>query len=520
MTVKNAMWLICSCVVLTSAFAVTNESDTQTERDHRLILTPGQWKIRSLEPPAYVTYNFNLGLDITKQQIVYPSCARIACQGRTEDQSGCSALCSSGTWQQMDVLLKTAVREYDQAVESIDASFTDLAAIMDTHIVSATSDWTGGPRARVAKDLYSARTIDVMEYYRAMMRQSLSEIKNVSLPVKKIADRGSRLANSTRLINALDMWKIGVYTLVTHLNTMISTIKAAEQRLVLCSEGVVRSDMTGCEPHLSAKFHTDIPISSKSVSVSKLSLLAIRKTWEPVLLSTWFMSFIDTSQNNRVCWLTTSMVTDGAANYKMPYCDARGLCDPLQPDETTVSSCAVDAAGAVALNCPLQCGAPCNGPVCYDTHTKRYNILSSQTGAATEQDFNHTAKPRSLTQAHSLTDADLLRTLTYVKNITEETSSLWLRTKNVFSTIEETRTQSLAYMGKVDRDMVSFCDRIAADYQQAFTRLQILSYMALILSVLACPLLVIICTKIRPSSGNVTIRRRDMEEPLIYHGSA
>lgn len=516
----KVLCVICGCIILTATVTATNGSDTQTEDDHRLILTPGQWKIRSLEPPAYVTYNFNLGLDVTKQQIVYPACARIACQGHTEYQSGCSAPCLSGTWHQTDVLLQTTIRLYDRAVESLDASFTDLAAIMDTHIMSATPDWTGGPRARAARDLYSSRTIDVMEYYRAMMRQSLSEIKNVSLPVKRIADRGSRLANSTRLVNALEMWKIGVYTLATHLNTMISTIKAAEQRLVLCSEGVVRSDMTGCEPHLSAKFHTDTPILSKSVSVSKLTLLAMRKTWEPLLLSRWFMPFVDTSRNNRVCWLAASMLTDGVVNYKMPYCDARGLCDPLQLDETTVSSCEVDAAGIVSLHCPLQCGAPCNGPVCYDTHTKRYNVLASQTGASTEHGFNRTIKPRSLSQAQSLTDADLRRTLAYVNNITDETSSLWQRTQNVFSVVEDTRTQSLAYVEKVDRDMVSFCDRVAADYQQAFTRLQILSYVSLILSVLTCPLLVIICTKIRSSSGHTTIRRKDMEEPLIYHAHA
>lgn len=510
--------LLCGWVILTATCTATNGSDTQTQGDHRLILTPAQWKIRSLDPPAYVTYNFNLGLDITKQQIAYPTCARIACQGRAEHQSGCSAPCSSGPWQQTDALLQTTINLYGRAVESLDASFTDLAAIMDTHIMSVTSDWTGGPRA--AGDLYSSRSVDVMEYYRAMMRQSLSEIKTVLLPVKTIANRGSRLTNSTRLVS-LETWKIGVQTLATHLNTMILTIKAAEQRLVLCFEGVVRSDMTGCEPHHSAKFHTDIPISSKSVSVSKLSLLAMRKTWEPVLLSRWFMPFVDTSRNDRVCWLTTSMVTDGAANYKMPYCDARGLCDPLQLDETTVSSCQVDHTGTVSLHCPLQCGEPCNGPVCYDTRTKQYNILSSQTGAATEHGFNRTTEPRTLTRARSLTDADLLQTLAYVNNITEETSSLWQRTQTVFSSVEDMRTQSVAYMKKVDDDMVPFCDQLAEDYQQAFTRLQILSYMSLILSVLTCPVLMIICTKMRSSSSDrTTVKRRDAEEPLLYHGHA
>lgn len=450
----KALCLICGCVIVTATAASSNGSDAQPQGDHRLILTPGQWKIRSREPPAYVTYNFNLGLDISKQQIVYPACVHIACQGRAE-RSGCST---------------------------------------------------------------PARTIDVMTYYRAMMRQSLSEIKNLSRPVKRITGE-SYLANSTRLVNALETWKAGVYALTTHLNSMISTIRAAEQRLVLCSEGVARADMTGCEPHLSAKFHTDIPISSRSVSVSTLTLLAMRKTWEPLLLSRWFMSFIDTSQNNRVCWLATSMVTDGAVDYKMPYCDARGLCDPLQLDETTVSSCAVDAAGAVSLHCPLQCGAPCNGPVCYNSHTERYNILASQTGSTTEHDFNHTIKPRPLTQAQSLTAADLRQTLAYVNNIANETSRLLQRTRNVFSTVEETKTQSVAYMGKVDVDMVSLCDRVTEEYHQAFARLQILSYLSLILSVITCPLLVIICTKMGASSDRTTIRRRDME-PLIYHAHA
>lgn len=495
----NAKVLVAMCILAATVIA-NNESDSG---DYRLILAPGQWKIRRAEPPVYVSYSFNLGLDITKQQILYPTCVQITCQGHT-DMSGCKVPCSSGTWHQTDMLLQTSIRLYDRAVESLDASFTDLAAIMDTHI-------TGEPPAPPAR--YSSRTIDVMEYYRAMMKQSLSEIETVLLPVKEIADQGSRLANGSRLVNSLETWRNGVYTLTSHLNTMISTVLAAEQRLVLCSEGVVRSDMTGCEPHLSVKFHTDTPISSKSVSVSTLTLLAMRKTWEPILLSRWFMPFVDTSRNDRVCWLATAMVTDGAVDYKMPYCDARGLCDILQLDEATVPSCQVDAAGEVSLHCPLHCGAACNGPVCYDTETERYSVLVSQT---TEHDFNRTIKPRLLSRAQSLTDADMRQTLSYVNNLTEETSSLLQRTRSVFADVDETRTRSLAYMEKVDRDVVS-CDRVTADYQQAFTRLQILSCISLILSVLTCPLLVIICTTMSSSRCVTSTKRRGGREPLIHH---
>lgn len=514
--------VLCGCCVIVAVAAASsnNYSDAQPQDDHRLILTPGRWKVRSRDPPVYITYSFVLGLDISKQQVLYPTCVQIACHGRAE-RSGCSTPCLSEPWSQTDALRETTVDLYDRAAQSMVASFVDLAAIMDTHITSEPSDLpTGSRRASAEGGSYHARTIDVMAYYRAMMSQSLGEIKNLTRPVEALTAE-SHPANSTRLANALETWKSGVYALTIHLNSMISTARAAEQRLVLCSEGVARADLTGCEPHLSAKFHTDVPLASRSVSASSLTLLAMRRTWEPMLLSRWFMAFVDTSQNDRVCWLATSMVTDGTADYEMPHCDASGLCDPLQLDETTVLACTVDASGAVSSHCPLQCGAPCNGPVCYNSNTERYNILAWPVGPTTrEHGFNLTAKPRSLVQAQSLTASDLGQTMAYVANMANETAGLLRRTRDVFGAVEETKTQSLAYMRKVNVDMLPVCDRVTEDYHRAFIRLQLLSYLSLVLSVIACPMLVIIFTKMRTSSDYTTSRRQTMEPLVTYHPRA
>lgn len=525
MTATDAIALLCCCALCvccsdTDAIPpnATTDAHTTTEEEHRVILTPAQWKIRRSDPPIYITYIFDLGLDLSKSRITHPSCAQIACKGLVEYHKGCDSLCWNGTWNQVDVLLRTALLGYNRAVESLDASYNDLAAILDTHIVNGMPDHAAESRTHDtggSQQYNSPRTIDVLEYYRAVIEEGLSEIAKV-LPAQQ-TDTASRFSNnSTRLTHMLETWKIRVYTLSTQLTTLVTVIQAAERRLILCAEGVVRSDMTGCEPNLSVKFHTDTPVASKSVSASKLTLVTHRETWEPLLLSRWYMSFVDTSQNNRVCWLTSSVITDGSENYKMPYCDSRGLCDPLQLDETTIPSCEVSVTGTLDLLCPIQCGARCNGPVCYDTHTEMYSLLTSQETSASEHGFSRTAKPRLLNRAHSLSNVDLRQTLAYVHDITVETSSLWQRAQDVHGLIEDTKTQSLKYMDKVDRAMRSHCEQLTVDYQQSFTRLNIMASLSVALSVLACPLLILICTKMRSSGELTTTRRRDIAEyPLL-----
>lgn len=528
MTANDAIALLCFCALVRvccsgtdgiAPNATTDAHTTTDEVEHRVVLTPAQWKIRRSDPPIYVTYNFDLGpADLSKSRIAHPSCAQIACEGLVEYHTGCNSLCLSGTWNQVDALLRTALLGYDRAVESLDASYNDLAAILDTHIVNRMPDHTAESRTHAAvgsQQYNSPRIIDVLEYHRAAIQGGLSEIAKV-LPAKQ-TDTASRFSNnSTRLPHMLETWKIGVYTLSTQLTTMVTIIQAAERRLILCAEGVVRSDMTGCEPNLSVKFHTDTPVASKSVSASKLTLVTHRETWEPLSLSRWYMSFVDTSQNNRVCWLTSSVITDGSKNYKMPYCDSRGLCDPLQLDETTIPSCEVSVAGTLDLLCPIQCGARCNGPVCYDTHTETYSLLTSQETSASEHGFSRTAKPRLLTRAHSLSNADLRQTLAYIHDITVDTSSLWQRAQDVHGLIEDTKTQSLKYMDKVDRAMRSHCEQLTVDYQQSFARLNVMASLSVALSILTCPLLILICTRMRSSVELTITRRRDIAEfPLL-----
>ncbi|KAL4009173.1 hypothetical protein ACER0C_003025 [Sarotherodon galilaeus] len=219
----------------------TTDAHTTTEEEHRVILTPAQWKIRRSDPPIYITYNFDLGLDLSKSRITHPSCAQITCKGLVKYHTGCDSLCLSGTWNQVDVLLRTALLGYNCALESLDGSFNDLAAILDTHIVNRIPAHTAESRTHDAggsQQYNSPRSIDVLEYYRVVIEEGLSEIAKV-LPAKQ-TDTASRFSNNgTRLTHMLETWKIGVYTLSTQLTTMVTIIQAAERRLILCAEGVV-----------------------------------------------------------------------------------------------------------------------------------------------------------------------------------------------------------------------------------------------------------------------------------------
>lgn len=477
----------------------------QKSQDHRVILKSGKWRIKTSDSPVHVTYDFHLGSDLSNTKPKYTTCAQITCEGLPDDHTGCDALCSTGPWKQVSTLLRTTLLRYNRAVDSLGASFNDLAAVMDTHIVNQLPDQSGDLRPqRTGAFESSTRVVDVMEYYRDMIQQGLRELV-LTLPASHLnPDTSVRsMSNSTRLADRLDMWKTGVYTLSTQLTDIVGTIKAAEQRLVLCLEGVVRSDMTGCEPNLNVKFHTDTPVASKSVSMSKLTLVTLRETWEPLSLSRWYMPFIDTSRNNSVCWLTSSMVTDEQTNYRLPHCDSRGLCDPLQIDDTTILACNVAADGTLDLLCPVKCGSPCNGPVCYESHSETYTLLASRMTPSTDYGFQHTAKPRLLTEAHSLSDSDVRATLLHVHNKTLESSNLSQQTEDLFDTITNINKMTQEYINQLDNDKKFYCKHVTHNQQCKFRDIQFMSSLSLALSVLACPLLIIIFIKMRSEASCV-----------------
>lgn len=75
MTANDAIALLCCCALVrvccsgTDGIAPNTTTDAHTttdEEEHRVVLTPGQWKIRKSDPPIYVTYNFDLGPDLSK----------------------------------------------------------------------------------------------------------------------------------------------------------------------------------------------------------------------------------------------------------------------------------------------------------------------------------------------------------------------------------------------------------------------------------------------------------------------
>lgn len=58
--------------------------------DHRVILHPSRWKIRTPERRgAYFVYRFFLGFNWTELEVNYPQCPQVACRGLPHPYQGC-----------------------------------------------------------------------------------------------------------------------------------------------------------------------------------------------------------------------------------------------------------------------------------------------------------------------------------------------------------------------------------------------------------------------------------------------
>lgn len=190
----------------------------------------------------------------------------------------------------------------------LNSAFNDLAAVMDTHISNnqnlAMSDPVSKLLSYHGKVLTSdPHVVDVMQYYRTLIEGALENVVNNFPSTLSYAplnadpllyNQQQPGSNDTiRLNGLLDTWKSGAFNLAIQLNAITFTFQGAHQHLLSCAQGVLRSDMTGCEPGFITESYTNIPVASRSLSSSRLVMVVRRDTWKPVVLSQWYMAFID-----------------------------------------------------------------------------------------------------------------------------------------------------------------------------------------------------------------------------------
>ena len=522
-----------------SSSLLRNANASPDSLEHRVILHPGRWKIRASDTSSvYFVYNFILGFNWTKLEVDYPECSQVACRGLPDSHKGCAELCFSDTWRDATVTLTTAILEYNRAMSVLDAAFNDLAALMNTQIIH--QHWSASdPVAKLLShhgkvSSSEHHVVDVMRYYRALIDEALGNVvkhfpgarlsekfkdvnPHASLNVESPLDSQlvSGLKGTSRLNILLDTWKSGAFKLAVHLNAVTFAFHRAHQRLNSCAQGVQRADMTGCEPGFIEEFYTDIPVASRSQSSSRLVMVVKRDIWNPVVLSRWYMPFIDSSKGNRTCWLDRPMVSDTQFNYRVPICDSRGVCEPLEVDDETMSACEVNENGELSMGCPVVCDHPCFGPVCYQSQSETYTLktASSEVRVANGTSYMSLIRtptsPRILSNVHYLSDVDINASLVTLRNQSLRASQLLQRGETMLQKIITMDATARKYVVEMSAETAAQEQGVKwLDCESMIGHSHFMAAFSVTLSALTCPLLIILVIKITISRENPCVRVR------------
>lgn len=471
--------------------------DGLDSRDHRVILHPGRWKIRTRETPRkYVAYRFVKWIDLFSVKFKHDTCSDIACFGLPDRQQGCDEICSSETMRALNETSMISRRNYIGAAVRVDAAFDDLTALKNTHI----ANWDRGV------DYGSMIQVDVLQRHRDVLTAALH---NISLHHAALG-RSLTTRLSTRLSPGdldvlLDTWKSATFELASLLNTAAIVLERLHQQLLTCTRSIQREDMTGCEPEFVTEFYTDIPVAGRIFSPNGLLIIAERQRWSPTVLSQWYLPFIDSSNGNRTCWLDRPMLSDDNANYRVPRCDWRGLCEPLERDNNTVSACDVDEYGEISLRCPVVCGSPCFGPICYRPQSNTYTPRMAFGGTRdidTKNDLSliRVAKsPRVLSKVYSLSDMDIHASLADIQNDSSRASELMRRGQVLLRNFEDVALTAQNYIDKAQSETAQERSRESAciKYGRIVDQNWIMACVSIALSVVTFPLLIVIIIKMK-----------------------
>lgn len=513
-----------------SSSLLRNGNASPDSLEHRVILNPGRWKIRASDTSSvYFVYNFILGFKWTELEVDYPECSQVVCRGLPDSHKGCDELCFHDTWRDATVTLTTATLEYNRAMSVLDAAFNDLAALMNTQIVHqhwSASDPVSKLLSHHGKVSSSDRhVVDVMHHYRTLIEEVLGNVvkhfpgtkSHASLNAESPLDSQlmSRLNGTRRFDILLDTWKSGAFKLAVQLNAVTFAFQRAHQRLMSCAQGVQRADMTGCEPGFIEEFYTDIPVASRSLSSSRLVMVVKRDNWNPVVLSRWYMPFIDSSKGNRTCWLDRHMVSDTQFNYRVPICDSRGVCEPLEVDDETMSACDVNENGELSMECPVVCGRPCFGPICYQSQSETYTLKTASSEARVANGTPYMSlirtptSPRILSNVHSLSEVDINLSLVTLRNHSLRASELLQRGERMLQKIITMDATARKYIAEMSAETAAPAQGVKClDCESVIGRSHFMAVLSVTLSALTCPLLIILVIKLMTFTENQGVRVR------------
>ncbi|KAI4792906.1 hypothetical protein KUCAC02_025129 [Chaenocephalus aceratus] len=486
--------------------------------DHRVILRPGKWKIRAPEPsPQYVSYQFLLAFEPRDLRFEYPECSRVACAGLPDSHPSCGHLCRDGTLGEARVALDTALLDYNTALSLLHVTFADLAVLMGRHIIARDWDASHSVSELLAYNGEpsdsSLRVVDVMQDHRILIEMAKKKLSSARADEDR-SDPGP--LDGSAFSESLETWKAGAFNAAVHLNAITFVLHGARQRLLSCAQGVRGSDTTGCEPEFVEGYYTDTPVASRSLSSSSIVMVVKREYWNPVVLSHWYMPFLDSSKGNRTCWLDRPMLSDLGANYRVPECDYRGICEPLEVDRDTLAGCDVNENGEVGCGCPVVCGSPCFGAICYRPETDTYAIKTLPRAASGTEARNGLSpflvagSPRVLSQAYSLSEADMRTSLAGVRDQSVRSSELLQRGETVLLDVIEMHAKARSYMDRVYTETPERsqgakwveCERMIGSSRS-------MAAASVALSALTCPLLIIIIIQIRCSAKGRAVAKRN-----------
>lgn len=482
----------------TPGAVVTGESGPSVLSDRRVILRPGRWKIlRAGDGQAFLSYRFNLNWNLTSfVSVDYPECAKVACQGLPDngERLSCDIICGSGSWRDADFALSTALSSQIRTARELQAAFGDLMALADAHLDRELGSKNSGPQA--------LRSVDVMKYHRSLIEETQAAAKGTAegFRTQIYADNDVSLSRSSGspFVERMNAWKSGALLLSAQLNAVTFAFVGARERLAVCAQGLMRADMTGCAPGSPSEFHTDIPTAARPIfSLSTHGGLALdveRKKWQPVLLSRWFMLFVDSSAENRTCWLDRGMVNDSSLSYREPRCDRRGLCEALLVDRDTFSVCHAMRGSKFGPECPLVCGSACFGPLCYDTRSASYSLtkgVEAESWRGRSEEILVAGEPQTLSKGE-----DERAKVLEMQAVTDAHLDLLDRAVSVTRAVETLNATIKRYVEKFESKAVE-CTLRERQCERAAVRGTAAASVALFLSTVTCPLLVLVIVKIK-----------------------
>lgn len=474
---------------------VTTKGYSTVQNDYRVILQPREWKIRDhINHATEIEYRFSLGLKWSEVDLTYPSCNQVACKGIVNGKrKHCEQVCATQVWHERNGLLQTAKYAYERAIVLLNTTFGDLAALIETHIPDPTLEKHISVQARAWEHRI---LIDVMKYHRMLLETILDNITMNNQHASFLVSPSTSTAKIS-VFELLDTWKTGVLNFAIQLDTLVHILREARLQLLRCAYAVQVSDLTSCQPGLIHGLYTDTPVDSHWHSLDRLVLIARRVAWNRVTLSFWYMPFIDSSQGDRICWLDRPMLNDTHSNYKVPKCNAQGVCEPLEIDNNILSQCEVNKDGEIGIDCHVICEGSCFGPICYnsesETYTPREIYPDQQKSSFVNYNllFLTTKTPRILRTVQSLSQRDVNESYSRMLTRAHEASHLLQEGQRVL--IEFIKVKSIAqkYIEKVTKS-----GRDGGEYEDEQRKLQYIAVASLTLSVLTCPIFLVLLIKI------------------------